>query len=36
MLLHSYKIKFIKNDEKFSYEAKLDNNFKKKINLYFR
>ena len=36
MLLHYYKIKFIKNDEKFSYEAKLDNNFKKKINLYFR
>ena len=36
MLLHSYKIKFMKNDEKFSYEAKLDSNFKKKIDLYFR
>ena len=36
MLLHSFKIKFMKNDEQFSYEAKLDSNFKKKIDLYFR
>ena len=36
MLLHSYKIKFIKNDKKFNYKAELDNDFKKKLNLYFR
>ena len=36
MLLHSYKIKFLKNDKKFNYKAELDNEFKKKLNLYFR
>ena len=36
MLLHSFKIKFIKNDKKFNYEAEPDNDFKKKLNLYFR
>ncbi len=36
MLLHSYKIKFIKDDKKFNYQAKIDNEFKKKLNLYFR
>ena len=35
MLLHSYEIKFIKNDKKFNYKAELDNEFQKKINLYF-
>ena len=36
MLLHSYKIKFIKDNKKFSYLAQLDSFFKKKIDLYFR
>ncbi len=36
MLLHSFKIKFIKNDKKYNFEAKIDNEFKKKIDLYFR
>ena len=36
MLLHSYKIKFIKNNEKFNYQAQPDSDFKKKLNLYFR
>ena len=36
MLLHSYKIKFMKNNEKFNYLAQLDSSFKKKIELYFR
>ena len=36
MLLHSYKIKFIKNNEKFNYQAQPDADFKKKLNLYFR
>ena len=36
MLLHSSKIKFIKNNKKFTYKADLDFNFKKKLNLYFR
>ena len=35
MLLHSYKIKFMKNDIKFNYLAQLDKDFKKKIELYF-
>ena len=35
MLLHSYKIKFIKNNEKFNYQAQPDTDFKKKLNLYF-
>ena len=36
MLLHSAKIKFIKNNKKFTYRADLDFNFKQKLNLYFR
>ena len=36
MLLHSYKIKFMKNEKKYNYIAQLDNEFKKKLNLYFR
>ena len=36
MLLHSYKIKFMKNDKKFNYQAELDYEFKKKLNSYFR
>ena len=36
MLLHSYKIKFIKNNEKFNYQAQPDADFKKKLSLYFR
>ena len=36
MLLHSSKIKFIKNDKKFSFIAETDSEFKKKLNLYFR
>ena len=36
MLLHSYKIKFMKNNKKFNYLADLDREFKKKIDLYFR
>ncbi len=35
MLLHSSKIKFIKDDKKISYEADPDEEFKKKLNLYF-
>ena len=35
MLLHSFKLKFIKNDKKFSYRADLDSHFQKKLNLYF-
>ena len=35
MLLHSYKIKFMKNDKKFNYQAEPDYEFKKKINSYF-
>ncbi len=35
MLLHSFKLKFIKNDKKFSYKAEPDNDFKKKLNSYF-
>ncbi len=36
MLLHSYKIRFIKNEKKFNYQASLDNDFKKKLELYFK
>ena len=36
MLLHAYKIKFIKNNEKFNYQAQPDTDFKKKLDLYFR
>jgi len=36
MLLHSHKIKFMKNDKKFSYQAQLDSEFKKRLDLYFR
>ena len=36
MLLHSHKIKFMKDDKKFNYEARIDEEFKKKLNLYFR
>lgn len=36
MLLHAYKLKFMKNNQKFSYKADIDQNFQKKINLYFR
>ena len=37
MLLHSHKIKFIKNDKKFNYSGNIDYEFeKKKLNLYFR
>ena len=36
MLLHSYKLKFMKNDNKFTYQANYDEIFKKKINLNFR
>ena len=36
MLLHSSKIKFIKNDKKFSFIAETDSEFEKKLNLYFR
>ncbi len=35
MLLHSFELKFIKNDKKFNYKADIDNIFKKKISLYF-
>ena len=36
MLLHSYKIRFMKNNQKLSYIANLDKDFKKKMDLYFR
>ena len=36
MLLHAYKIKFIKNNEKCNYQAQPDADFKKKLDLYFR
>ena len=35
MLLHSSKIKFMKNNKKFTYRADLDFNFKKKIKFIF-
>ena len=35
MLLHSFKLKFIKNDKKIDYKAEPDNNFEKKLKLYF-
>ena len=36
MLLHSHKIKFIKNNKKYSYSAILDDAFERKKKLYFR
>ena len=36
MLLHSFKLRFIKNEKKTTFEAKLDDEFKKKLKLYFR
>ncbi len=36
MLLHSYKLRFMKNEKKFSYIAELDRDFKKKMESYFR
>jgi 23S rRNA pseudouridine955/2504/2580 synthase len=36
MLLHSFKLKFIKKEKKITFEAKLDDDFKKKLKLYFR
>ena len=36
MLLHSLKLKFIKNDKKYNYKAEPDSIFKKKLDLYFR
>ena len=35
MLLHSFKLKFMKNDKKYNYQASYDKFFKKKLNLYF-
>ena len=35
MLLHAFKLKFIKNDKKISYKAELDNDFEKKLKLFF-
>ena len=35
MLLHSFKLKFMKNDKKYNYQASYDEFFKKKLNLYF-
>ena len=35
MLLHSFKLKFIKNEKKLTFEAQLDDDFKKKLKLYF-
>ncbi len=35
MLLHAYKLKFMKNSQKYTYIAKYDISFKKKIDLYF-
>ena len=36
MLLHAFKLRFMKNNLKFTYTADLDINFQKKISLYFR
>ena len=36
MLLHAFSIKFIKNEKKINYKAELDEEFQKKLNLYFR
>ena len=36
MLLHSFKLKFIKNEKKYNFQARYDELFKKKFNLYFR
>ena len=35
MLLHSFELKFIKNDKKYNYKAEPDNLFQKKLSLYF-
>ncbi len=36
MLLHAFKLRFMKNNQKFTYTADFDINFQKKISLYFR
>ena len=36
MMLHAHKIKFIKNNEKFTYQAKFDKEFTKRLNSCFR
>ena len=36
MLLHSYKLRFMKNEKKFSFKADYDNLFKSKLSLYLR
>ena len=36
MMLHAHKIKFIKNNEKFTYQAKFDKEFAKRLNSCFR
>ena len=36
MLLHSFKLRFIKNEKKVTFKAELDDDFKKKLKLYFR
>ena len=36
MLLHAYKLRFMKNEKKFSYKADYDNLFKSKLSLYLR
>lgn len=36
LLLHSYKLKYMINEQKFSFQAPFDDNFKKKLNLYFK
>ena len=36
MLLHAYKLRFMKNEEKFSFKADYDSLFKSKLSLYLR
>ncbi len=36
MLLHSFELKFIKDNKKISYKAELDLDFRNKLKLYFR
>ena len=36
MLLHAYKLRFMKNEKKFSFKADYDNLFKSKLSLYLR
>ncbi len=36
MLLHSSELKFMKNEKKFNYKATMDDEFKKKLDLFFR